>query len=129
MSKSSYEIGLDKAFDSIKKILKMNDETRKNVFGRSDLFEIFDFFDSYELLALLQDYENTIKIGDEVYLVDERKTRVVTALVLEDRERPKAIQFTGDGKWVIDELKDLNRTGRNFSQIVDVLNELRGKKR
>ena len=122
-----YEIGLDEAFGAVKKVLKMDDETREDVFGRSDLFEIFDLFNSYQLLALLQDYENAIKVGDEVYLIDEHKTRVVTALLLEDRDHPKAIQFTGNGKWVIDELKDLNKTGRNFSQIVDVLNELKEK--
>ncbi len=68
--------------------------------------------------------EDEIMIGDEVYYCDENHTRVVTSIFCENGDNPKAVQFTESGKYVVNYVNELHRTGRHFSQIAEILAQM-----
>ena len=68
--------------------------------------------------------DDEIRVGDEVYLLDERYPRVVTCLT-KTNGKIEAIQLTQSGKWVEDYVTALHKTGRHFDQIEEVLKSLK----
>ena len=74
----------------------------------------------------LLEKQDEIRVGDEVYLVDKCHPRVVTCITKKiDGENPAAVQFAESGKWVVDDVTELHKTGRHFNQIEEVLKALK----
>lgn len=68
-----------------------------------------------------------IKVGDEVYFADENHPRVVTSIFTDNGCNPKAVQITESGKYCVDDVTELKKTGRHFPQIAEVLGQLKGE--
>ena len=69
--------------------------------------------------------DDEIRVGDEVYLLDEHFPRVVTCITKKNGRNPLAVQFTKSGELCADDVRDLHKTGRHFDQIQEVLNALK----
>lgn len=69
--------------------------------------------------------DDEIRIGDEVYVINENYKSVVTH-IFDTSYGPVAMLLSGDAKWLSMELQYLNKTGKHYSQIEEVLKELRG---
>lgn len=75
------------------------------------------FYYSKDMFEVIGDDE--VKVGDEVYYLDENYKSVVTS-VSEDT----AVMITQNGKWAVNYVKKLHRTGRHFDTIEEVLKQL-----
>ena len=69
--------------------------------------------------------DDEIRVGDEVYLLDEHFPRVVTCIMKKNGRNPLAVQFTKSGELCADDVRDLHKTGRHFDQIQEVLEALK----
>lgn len=65
--------------------------------------------------------DNEIRVGDEVYLLDKNRKSVVTC-VYDDY----AVMITQIGKWSVEDVKKIHKTGKHFDEIEKVLNLLKG---
>lgn len=90
--------------------------------------KLFEQFTASEAIEKLRAYEEQkdaeIKVGDEVYLIDKNHTRVVTCIFCENGDYKKAVQITESGKWVVDKISELQKTGRHFDAIEEVLKKM-----
>lgn len=75
-----------------------------------------------------KELDDEIKVGDEVYHLDRTNPRVVTS-VQEAENGYIAVQMTQNGKWTTNMTHSLKKTGRHFSQINEVLKQIRGEER
>ena len=66
-----------------------------------------------------------IRVGDEVYIISENNKSVVTN-IFNASHGPVAMLLSGDAKWIDVGLQYLNKTGKHYPQIAEVLKELRG---
>ena len=127
MSKT-YEDGLNEVWECAKNLLKGKYDQYKmfEIFGYTDVDNIFTLFTGAEVLAKLKKYEEEqkkaaeIKIGDEV--TDEDGWKGVVTLI------------NPDGKYFVVTLQDGNalrwkkesfkKTGRHFPEIAEVLKQM-----
>jgi hypothetical protein len=66
-----------------------------------------------------------VRVGDEVYVIDENNKSVVTN-ILNASHGPVAMLLSGDAKWIDVGVQYLNKTGKHYPQIAEVMKELRG---
>lgn len=69
--------------------------------------------------------EDEIRVGDEVYIINENNKSVVTH-IFNASHGPAAMLLSGDAEWIDVDLPYLTKTGKHYSQIEEVLKELRG---
>lgn len=133
-SNRAYQQGLEDAWEAAKKIKRMDIAERDAIFAEigKSTYSIIMSMPASEVIAKIKEYEDKqkqdteMKVGDEVYLLDENHPRVVTN-VFDDGGRTRAVQISENGKWVVDDVKELHRTGKHFDQIAEVLKEMRGE--
>ena len=133
IKEAEYNRGLNDAWEVARKIEHPKGYfcNIKEVFGEESAFSVLLNMTASEAIQKINDYEEKqkqdaeFKVGDEVYLLDENHPRVVTN-ILDDNGRTRAIQITENGKWVVDDIKDIHKTGRHFDEISEVLAEMRG---
>lgn len=65
--------------------------------------------------------DNEIRVGDEVYFLDENYKSVVTCVA-----DNYAVMITQIGKWSVEDVKKIHKTGKHFDEIEKVLNLLKG---
>lgn len=98
----------------------------KEAKGTIQPFLYIDEAIDYAIKALEQKQkEDEIRVGDEVYIINENNKSVVTN-IFNASHGPVAMLLSGDAKWIDVELQYLNKTGKHYSQIEEVLKELRG---
>ena len=68
--------------------------------------------------------EDKIRIGDEVYVIDKNYKSVVTS-IYDTSHGPVAMLLSGNAKWIEMGLQYLSKTGKHYSQIDSVLEQLR----
>lgn len=120
---NAYEQGLNDAWNVSKKIWRMVDPTRKNVFGTDNMGDIFDSYSASEVVKKLKAYEyavaqestvdeGSIKFGDIVYLSDDpfHETFVVTAMYTKS---DTADVMDSNGRTHSFNTTELVRTGEN----------------
>lgn len=121
----------DDGWATARTIAQMTEYERQNIFGDPRCLFIFEQYTCNKAAEKIQQYkqkkEQQIQVGDEVYAFDKRFPRIVTAVCEEiDCGCPKeyAMQITKAGKWAIDEIKNLHKTGRHFSEITKILQKM-----
>ena len=125
-----YQRGLDDAWECARKIMRMGSAKQEDIFCCHGDLEILEKLLPSEAIFKIKAYEEQkkaeeeIRVGDEVYLVDSNHPRVVTCIFTENGCYTKAVQVTESGKWVVDEIRNLHKTGRSFPQIAEVLKQL-----
>ena len=137
----AYQEGLNDAWGCVKKIVYPTEDgglsthDLKEIFGdavRGRSSYIVRNFSPSEAIRKIEDYEerqkqkaDEIRVGDEVYVISENNKSVVTH-IFNNSHGPVAMLLSGDAKWIDVELQYLNKTGKHYDAIDDVLNELRG---
>lgn len=83
---------------------------------------------SEEIQRLQMEQTDEIKVGDEVYIIARNHPSVVTCIFSESGlGNPKAVHITETGKYAVTPLSQLQKTGRHFDCIVEVLKQLKGE--
>lgn len=123
LNAKTYEDGLNDAWECAKKVVEMGEYDRKNVvFVRLDDGEFpFKKYSASEAITRIKEYENRIKVGDEVIdsngMLEKRSVVVrVSGSVITIME--------GDGTVSRWEKEHFKKTGRHFPQIEEVLKQL-----
>lgn len=116
---SPYHKGLEEAWECAKKIYNMSAEKIIAIFGSCSNWVDFT---AEEAIKKIKEYENNeIRVGDEVYLLDENRKSVVTCVA-----DNYAVMITQKGKWSVENVKKIHKTGKHFDEIEKVLNLLKG---
>lgn len=124
MSKT-YEDGLNDAWELARDIITLpNSENksltwvRHNVFRTDALFDLIMNYSASEIIEKIKEYEE-IKVGDEVVNVKGKKSVVVQVegLVITIVESDGIV-----GRW---SKEDFQKTGRHYTQIEEVLNQIK----
>ena len=132
---AEYNRGLNEAWEVIQNIT--SDDTEggysykmlKDLFGFISVNQIVQKYTPQNAIWMIKTYEEQqkqdteIKVGDEVFCMDENDLRVVVRIT-----QMSAVQVSKDGKCAVNNVKDLHKTGRTFPQIAEVLAEMRGDK-
>ena len=125
-----YRKGLDDAWEYALKVGMYGCEYYKNnVFPKHKTYDVWDIIRHYsasEAIAKIKEYEkglSDISVGDEVYCIGPNHRSLVTA-ILEDCK--KAVLISASGKWATEYLKNLNKTGKHYSELEKMLDELKG---
>ena len=150
---NAYQRGYKAGFEAVKKLIKTDTESRVEELisiGRNEAWEAakyiftmddeeaeksgFDQIDYYnttasEAIEKIREYEkkkqeeqkadDEIRVGDEVYLLDENYRSVVTCIYYEI-----AVCITQNGKYEVNDINDLYKTGRHFPEIENVLGKM-----
>ena len=139
LTRPAYQDGLNDGWECAKKIYSAPSdggytlEQLTQVFGEDSMSAIARTHTASAAIAKIKAYEEEkkaeaeIKVGDEVYFSDENHTRVVFSIFYENAKEPRVLQFTESGNYVVDNISDLHKTGRHFSQIEEVLKQMKGK--
>ena len=141
LTRPAYEQGLTDAWELAKKIAiptrtqhdAFTAQDLNNIFGARGYENVMSKFSASEAIAKVQACEEQkkaeaeIKVGDEVYFSDKNHTRVVFSIFYENAKEPRVLQFTESGNYVVDNISDLHKTGRHFSQIEEVLKQMKGE--
>lgn len=122
------EKGRNEAWEAARKIMQMNIVEKHAIFGEIGrmTYSVILELSASEAIEKIKSYEeqkkedSEIRVGDEVYFLDPTATRVVTC-IYKFNEVTKAVQITSNGKWVLDDICDLHKTGRHFDEIENVL--------
>lgn len=130
LSKKTYEDGLNDVWECAKKLLKgeYDQYKRFEIFGNTDVDNIFTLLTGAEALAKLKKYEEEqeqkeaaeIKIGDEV--TDNDGWNGVVTWVSPDGEY--MVVTLQDGSALRLKKEHFKKTGRHFSQIEEVLKQM-----
>lgn len=126
------EKGRNEAWEVSKKILTMGSKKQNEIFGDYMDLNVIESVSASEAIQKIHEYEekkkqeedDKIKVGDEVYLIDSNHPRVVTCIFCENGDYEKAVQITESGRWVVDKISELHKTGRHFDAIEEVLNQM-----
>ena len=100
--------------------LEDNDGNREDNVGEIITLEDFDF-----IPTIIEADDEEIRVGDEVYIINENNKSVVTN-IFNASHGPVAMLLSGDAKWIDVGLQYLNKTGKHYDAIEEVLKELRG---
>lgn len=126
----TYEYGLNEAWEAARNVVdcKVPFDFWELASGQS-MLAVFKRYSAKEAIEKIREYEekqkeaDEIKVGDEVYLLDENYHGVVTA-VWKHCGVVKTERLTQSGKLACDDAKDLHRTGRRFPEIANVLKQM-----
>lgn len=130
LEKEAYQKGLVESWSLASAISCMDAKKQFEIFNESGDANVFGCYTAQGALDKLKEYEqsqNEIKVGDEVYLFDGHYPRVVTCVTKINGGNYEAVQITQSGRWVVDNVKNLHKTGRHFDQIEEVLKALNDK--
>lgn len=128
--KAVYQKGLAEAWCLASSIACMDAKKQIEIFNEVGDANVFGCYTAQGAMDKLKEYErqqNGIRVGDEVYFLDERYPRVVTNITKAEGKNTVAVQLTQNGKWCADDVTGLHKTGRHFDQIEEVLKALKGE--
>ena len=132
-----YERGVNEIFNCVKKIVRVNhvdgysEDELYTIFGETDPMEILSDFEAMEILRNIHEYELTslhkiiFNKGDE-FLVSEpgyakdEYDRLVTLCT----EGEMVVGFNSEGKTRKVSKLNCKLTGKNYSALVDILNDM-----
>ena len=131
--------GRNEAWDAAKRIIgDSGDDTLyckdlMELFGSDDYDIIMRHFSATEVIEKIREWEekqkqqtdSEISVGDEVYTLDETYHSVVTN-IYDNYGRKKAVVITQSGKWDVDDIEHLHKTGRHFDEIEYILKQMGG---
>jgi len=130
--KTAYERGLNEAWDAARKIAQTYAHFTcydlNRIFGDRDSVGrkmIFEEYTPQDAIRKIKEYEDKqkqdaeIKVGYEVYNIDRKNKRIVTAI-----DGDKAIQLCSNGKYTVDNIDTLHWTGREDLRIKKVLENI-----
>lgn len=136
--RQGYDEGLNDAWECFKKLVYpvkdggFSTERLCEIFGTSLPSHIIRDFSPSEAVQEIKGYEEKqkqadaeISVGDEVYIINENDKSVVTN-IFNASHGPVAMLLSGDAKWIDVGLQYLNKTGKHYPQIAEVMKELRG---
>lgn len=66
-----------------------------------------------------------IQVGDEVYNLDPENVRVVTAIYDDGKGHKQAVQICKNGKYAVDRVDTLRKTGKHYDGIESILDQMR----
>ena len=132
-----YEQGLNDAWEAARRIVLPSDcyanglySNMKEIFGLNDYLArgVFTDFSASEAVARIKEYEKKkqeqakaeFKIGDEVISMLGRKAVILTVY---DNDINIMFEDGSAGRFAKDTVK---KTGKHFSQIVEILEQIRG---
>lgn len=123
----TYDAGLNEAWDCFRKFHWMSVNEVCEAFG--EWIDLSDFvkLTPSEAITKVKAWEekkkqdDEIKVGDEVYFADKNHPRVVTSICTENGCNPKAVQITESGRYCVDDVTELKKTGRHFPEIAELL--------
>ena len=126
----AYNKGIEDLVRAMKAYYPLNSAERLKYFGTNIPVDRYAIESSKDLVAMAKAYEEKkqaeeeIKVGDEVYLLDDTNPIIIT------RVSPEGlVGFSQRGKYAwysYKERKDLHKTGRHFDEIEQVLDKLKG---
>ena len=131
--KEAYEKGLNDAWECAKKItLPVSHggaswEKLKEIYNYPSYPQVMKEFSAAEAIAKMEK-ANKIEVGDEVITTYNETRGVVTRLFENINGVPFATQINCYGVSEIDNLEDLQKTGRHFPQIAEILKQMREDK-
>lgn len=119
----TYEDGLNESWEAVKKIMCIVGSgltlvERGEIFGETFASTILENYTAAEAIAKLEEYENRIKVGDEV--VDDIGKKSVVVRV----SGTVITIIEGDGTASRWEKEGFKKTGRHFPQIAEVLKQM-----
>lgn len=134
-AKKRYQEGLNDAWECARKIIcdcnYPHNHLRMSVVKGDTLVKFFTETSASEAVQEIKSYEEKqkqtdaeVRVGDEVYIISENNKSVVTS-IFNASHGPVAMLLSGDAKWIDVELQYLNKTGKHYDAIEEVLKELR----
>lgn len=115
---------LDSNFASVEEVKNIVE-----VFGTYNVYDILHYYTPQGAIKSLKDYEkkqnDEIKVGDEVYNLDPENVRVVTAIYNDDKGYKQAVQICKNGKYAVDRVDTLKKTGKHYDGIESILDQMR----
>ena len=123
----TYEDGLNEAWEAARKVVEMGEYDRKNVvFVRLDDGEFpFNKYSASEAITRIKEYENRIEVGDEVHTIYDDTPMVVVNIFNEDVTGEKrVVSVSISGMVSTRYVEELEKTGRHFPQIEEVLKQM-----
>ena len=135
-TQDAYNNGARDAWECVKSIILEYYGLRESIFdGDGSVISILKKYSPLEAIERVNKYkekqefiEKVLRPGDEVYLFDENYTRVVTSVFLDSVGDLKAVQISKNGKYCVDKVSVLKKTGRHFDAIEEVLEQMKGVK-
>jgi len=120
----AYKNGLNDAWDAARKLAHMNADVRENIFGDDwDYGHIYQNTAS-EAIAKIREYEElngSIEVGDEVRLINS--TGIVTRKYYDSGIHYNVVWSSGNTGFYGE--SDLKKTGRRFTEIAELLKNMR----
>lgn len=124
------EKGMNMAWEAAKKIMQMNIVEKRAIFGEIGrmTYAVISELSASEAIEKLRKYgeqkkheeDEKIKVGDEVYFLDNTMKYVVTNI---DGEFLKLVDCTGDVD--VELIHNFTKTGRHFPEIENMLGQLK----
>lgn len=135
-TQDAYNNGARDAWECVKSIIIECYGLRESIFdGNSCVISIMEKYSPLEAIERVNKYkekqefiEKVLHPGDEVYFLDENYTRVVTSVFLDSGGDLEAVQISKNGKYCVDKVSLLKKTGRHFDAIEEVLEQMKGVK-
>ena len=128
IEKEAYQRGLNDAWEAAKKIVSIPTAELHTMLDKAVYYDtVFRDCTASECIEKIRAYEEKkkaeqeIKVGDEVYFCDKQNLRVVTAIC-----ENTAVQFTSCGKWCVNDISELHKTGRHFPEIAEIMKKMKG---
>ena len=126
----AYEQGLNDAWMCVRKLMRgLNFYERNEIFKCTDQATLIGLYSASEVIAKIKAWEDNqtedeIKVGDEVYILDKEYPYVITSV---DPINKSAVFFSRFGKWGVEDISKLHKTGRHFPEIFEVLKQMWGE--
>jgi len=151
----AYEQGLNDAWMCARKLMRgLNFDERNEIFKCTDQFTLICLYPVSEVIAKIKAWEeeqtkdsckecpyndgkphaecvfcdkqtdDEIKVGDEVYILDKEYPYVITSV---DPIKKSAVFLSRIGRWGVEDISKLHKTGRHFPEISEVLKQMRGE--
>lgn len=126
-----YNKGTFEAWDCIKKMCELFTYNKlREIFGVGFVIDVINNFTPQEAIKCIKDHEKKEKevhVGDEVYNLDPENVRVVTAIYDDDNGHKQAVQICKNGKYAVDRVDTLRKTGKHYDGIESILDQMRAK--
>lgn len=127
----TYEQGLNDAWECALKVGMHGCEYYKNnVFPKHPNYDVWDIIRHYpaaEAIAKIKEYEKelvTFNVGDEVHFYDSNRKYIITSLL----EAEKGVFISANGKYTTNYLSQAVKTGKHYSELEKILDDLKGNK-
>lgn len=117
---ASYQEGLSDAWEAARKVVALSTVDRRKVFGSEYMYSILEKHTASEAIEKLKAYEQEeqIQVGDEVITASGK------AVVL--GVGPVHFEYVNaDGSNGFDKVKNVEKTGRHFPEIAEVLAKMK----